>query len=66
MALQCRTTDDHPGSFRGRQRASNLGIAVELWAPAGQIFNVRQGKFLVCIIGSGELTAYIFGGVSIP
>lgn len=39
---------------------------LEFWGLAGRIFNVRQGKRLFGLIGSGELVAAIIGGMSLP
>ncbi len=39
---------------------------LEFWGLAGRLFNVRQGKRLFSLIGSGELTASILGGFATP
>ena len=39
---------------------------VEFWALAGLLFNVRQGKRLFGLIGTGAVTASIAGGFSMP
>lgn len=39
---------------------------LEFWGLAGRLFNVRQGKRLFGLIGSGELTANIVGGFATP
>jgi ATP/ADP translocase/HEAT repeat protein len=36
------------------------------WGLAGRLFNVRQGKRLFSLIGSGELAASILGGFATP
>ncbi|SVD74938.1 uncharacterized protein METZ01_LOCUS427792, partial [marine metagenome] len=41
-------------------------LSVELWGIAGQVFNVRQGKRLFGLIGSGELLATVVGGLATP
>jgi HEAT repeat protein/ATP/ADP translocase len=38
--------------------------SLEFWGLAGQIFNVRQGKRLFGLIGSGEVAAGILAGLS--
>lgn len=39
---------------------------LEYWALAGQLFDLRQGKRLYGVIGSGEVLAGIIGGFSVP
>ena len=39
---------------------------LEFWSLAGCLFNVRQGKRLFSLVGSGELTANILGGFATP
>ena len=39
---------------------------LEFWGLTGRLFNVRQGKRLFSLIGSGELTASILGGFATP
>ena len=39
---------------------------IEFWALAGLLFNVRQGKRLFGLIGTGAVTASIAGGFSMP
>ena len=39
---------------------------MEFWALAGRLFNVRQGKRLFGLIGTGAVTASIAGGFSMP
>ncbi|MBI1849861.1 MAG: hypothetical protein HYR85_05905 [Planctomycetes bacterium] len=39
---------------------------LEIWALAGFLFNVRQGKRLFALVGAGEVTAGIVGGLSVP
>jgi ATP:ADP antiporter, AAA family len=39
---------------------------MEFWALAGRLFNVRQGKRLFGLIGTGEVIASIVGGFSVP
>lgn len=39
---------------------------IEFWALAGFLFNVRQGKRLFGLIGTGEVLAGILGGLSVP
>ena len=45
----------------GFQAVSKALLSVELWGIAGQVFNVRQGKRLFGLIGSGELLATVVG-----
>jgi AAA family ATP:ADP antiporter len=39
---------------------------LEFWNLAGRLFNVRQGKRLFGLIGSGEQVAIIIGGLLVP
>ncbi|MCP9495597.1 MAG: HEAT repeat domain-containing protein [Pyrinomonadaceae bacterium MAG19_C2-C3] len=39
---------------------------IEFWALAGFLLNVRQGKRLFALVGTGEIVASIFGGLSVP
>lgn len=39
---------------------------LEFWGLAGRLFNVRQGKRLFSLVGSGELSANILGGFATP
>ncbi len=39
---------------------------IEFWALAGFLFNVRQGKRLFGVVGTGEVVAGILGGLSVP
>ena len=39
---------------------------IEFWALAGFLFNVRQGKRLFGLVGTGEVLAGIIGGLSVP
>lgn len=39
--------------------------SLEFWGLAGHLFNVRQGKRLFGLIGSGEIVAGIIGGFSV-
>ena len=41
-------------------------MSVVFWGLAGQIFNVRQGKRLFGLTGSGELLAALLGGLVTP
>ena len=41
-------------------------LNVELWGLSGRLFNVRQGKRLFGLVGSGELIASVIGGFSTP
>ena len=41
-------------------------MSVVFWGLAGQIFNVRQGKRLFGLTGSGELLAALLGGLMTP
>ncbi|MBT4097165.1 MAG: hypothetical protein HOE86_05960 [Gemmatimonadetes bacterium] len=50
----------------GFQSVSKALLSVELWGIAGQVFNVRQGKRLFGLIGSGELLATVIGGFATP
>ncbi len=40
--------------------------SLEFWGLAGRVFNVRQGKRLFGLIGSGEMLAMAVGGVFMP
>ncbi len=40
-------------------------VELEFWGLAGRLFNVRQGKRLYGIVGSGALVAAIIGGFSV-
>ncbi|MCU0513982.1 MAG: cyclic nucleotide-binding domain-containing protein [Anaerolineae bacterium] len=40
--------------------------SLEFWGLAGRIFNVRQGKRLFGLIGSGEVVAMVLGGAVVP
>jgi HEAT repeat protein len=39
-------------------------VSLEFWGLSGRIFNVRQGKRLFGLIGSGEIVAGILAGIS--
>ena len=39
---------------------------LEFWGLAGRLYNVRQGKRLFSLVGSGELSANILGGFATP
>lgn len=39
---------------------------LEFWGLAGRLFDIRQGKRLFSLIGSGELSASILGGFATP
>jgi len=39
---------------------------LEFWGLAGKCFNVRQGKRLFSLIGAGEVSAYVIGGLTVP
>lgn len=41
-------------------------LSLELWGLIGRIFNVRQGKRLFALLGAGEISAAVVGGLSIP
>ena len=41
-------------------------LGIELWGLAGHLLNVRQGKRLFGLIGTGEIVAGALGGFSIP
>lgn len=40
--------------------------AMSLWAAAGIIFDLRQGKRLFGIVGAGDILAIIAGGLAVP
>lgn len=40
-------------------------VNLEFWGLAGRLFNLRQGKRLFGLIGSGEMIAVIIGGFSV-
>lgn len=40
--------------------------SLEFWGLAGRVFNVRQGKRLFGLIGSGEMLAMVAGGTLMP
>jgi HEAT repeat protein len=40
--------------------------SLEFWGLAGRVFNVRQGKRLFGLVGSGEMLAMVVGGALMP